>query len=341
MLAIMAYHVAMPRYLFVFLLLALAGASLAGQRNEPIAPLIGALDLDPGKVALGARIYHDASLSDSGRIACASCHDLGRGGTDWRSLSIDSRGRQRRRNTPTIFNATHNYLLHWDGRFSDPSEEARDGITASESLNTPLPHFLARLRARPSYRERFEALYADGLDEASVIDALVTFERSLTTPDSDFDRYLCGDDDALSDAAREGYRLFKQLGCISCHQGVDLGGNLYARIGIAQPIPEDDPVAEDPGLYVLSGREEDRHVFRVPSLRNVAVTPPYLHNGSVDSLDETVRLMGLFQLGRRIPPVDRRRIVAFLRSLTGRYRGRKLIGPAPATVGDKLAPEGK
>ncbi|HFE48385.1 MAG TPA: hypothetical protein ENJ21_03630, partial [Chromatiaceae bacterium] len=218
-----------------------------------------------------------------------------------------------------------------DGRFSDLESEALDGITSARSLDTPLANFLQALREHPHYPKRFAELYADGITKDSLADALATFERSLVTPDSAFDRYLLGDEEALSGEARDGYRLFKQYGCISCHQGVNLGGNLFAKIGIAMPVPPDSLAAQDPGRFDVTGRKQDKHVFRVPSLRNVAVTPPYLHNGSIATLDETIRLMGLFQLGRKIPATDRRKISAFLHGLTGKYQGKLLQAPPPAS----------
>ncbi len=320
----------MKAHRFALILALLPGPSaLAG--DEPVSPVPPASGLDSRKVELGALIYHDISLSDSGRIACASCHDLNRGGSDWNRLSRDSRGNERQRNTPTTFNTSLNYALHWDGRFSDLESEALDGITSARSLDTPLANFLQALREHPHYPKRFAELYADGITKDSLADALATFERSLVTPDSAFDRYLLGDEEALSGEARDGYRLFKQYGCISCHQGVNLGGNLFAKIGIAMPVPPDSLAAQDPGRFDVTGRKQDKHVFRVPSLRNVAVTPPYLHNGSIATLDETIRLMGLFQLGRKIPATDRRKISAFLHGLTGKYQGKLLQAPPPAS----------
>ncbi len=321
----------MKAYRFA-LILALLPAPPALAGDEPVSPVPSASGLDSGKVELGALIYHDISLSDSGRIACASCHDLNRGGADWNRLSRDSRGDKRQRNTPTTFNTSLNYYLHWDGRFSDLESEALDGITSARSLNTPLANFLQALREHPHYSKRFAELYADGITRDNLADALATFERSLVTPDSAFDRYLRGDKDALSGDALDGYRLFKQYGCISCHQGVNLGGNLFAKIGIATPIPADSLAARDPGRFNVTGRRRDKHVFRVPSLRNVAVTPPYLHNGSIATLDETIRLMGLFQLGRKIPATDRKKITAFLHGLTGKYRGKRLQAPPQAST---------
>ncbi len=334
-----------PHYISLILALLSGPPALAG--DKPVSPIPPASGLDSRKVELGALIYHDIRLSDSGRIACASCHDLNRGGTNWSPLSHDSKGNVRKRNTPSTFNTSLNFHLHWDGRFSELEPEALNGIISIHGLDTPLANFLQALREHPQYPKRFAERYADGITKDNLADALATFERSLVTPDSPFDRYLLGDKKALSRDARDGYRLFKQYGCISCHQGVNLGGNLFARIGIATPIPPNSLAARDLGRFGVTGRKRDKHVFRVPSLRNVAVTPPYLHNGSIATLDETIRLMGLFQLGRKIPAADRQKIKAFLHGLTGKYQGKTLQAPPSAdselTIRShtRLAPEAK
>jgi cytochrome c peroxidase len=171
------------------------------------------------------------------------------------------------------------------------------------------------------------------VSKENVVDAIVSFERTLTTPDAPFDRYLLGDETALSREASEGYRRFRAFGCVSCHQGVNVGGNLYGRFGIFEADSLLAPLTDDPGRFRITRNTRHRQVFRVPSLRNVAVTAPYFHDGRAATLDDAVQVMGRHQLGRDLGHDDIRVIAAFLRSLTGEYRGRSLASSSAGREG--------
>ncbi|BCX81776.1 cytochrome c peroxidase [Methylomarinovum caldicuralii] len=277
--------------------------------TEPILPLPPAPAPTPS-ARLGERLFHDPRLSGSGRIRCADCHRLEAGGDDDSPLPAIRSGPYPH-NTLTVFNAVFNYRLHWYGDLATLKQQAETAL--QRDMRVDWNRSLARLKADDGYRRDFAALYGD-IDAEAVIDALVAFERTLVTPDAPFDRFLRGDESALTPAQKRGYRLFKRYGCSACHQGVNVGGNLLQKLGIFGRYP-----SADPGRIAVTGREEYRDVFRVPSLRNVALTAPYFHDGGVQTLEKAVTLMAELQLGTRPPPRDVKAIVAFLKSLTGRY----------------------
>jgi len=294
---------------------------------EPILPLPDPPVLDAARVALGERLFHDPRLSRDGGQTCATCHPLDRGGVDGRPLSLTNQGFPDLVNTPTVFNAEFNFRLTWRGSVRNLSDHFELEVQNPRHAAMSWEALIERLQGDAGYREAFDRAYPVGLTRASVIDAMVAFERSLVTPDSRFDRFLKGERDAIDAREREGYRRFRQYGCVSCHQGVNVGGNLYQRIGVFANyfLLRGGPIGEpDLGLYTLTGRDDDRYIFRVPSLRNVALTAPYFHDGSVASLPEAIRLMGRLQLGRELSDEDVELIDLFLRTLTGTWRGRSL-----------------
>ena len=296
-----------------------------GIDSEPITPVPAAEALDPAKIELGRRMFHDVRLSRGDRVSCASCHDLARGGDDGRARSETNDGRPSDFNASTVFNAALNARLNWRGNFRTLTEQNEAVLLDPRLMNATWPELLAKLRAGADYRAAFKALYG-GPEREHVLDALATFQRSLLTPDARFDRYLRGERDAITAEEARGYQLFKAYGCIACHQGVNVGGNLFQRFGVFyDPFAARGNVgAADLGRYTITGREDDRKVFRVPSLRNVAVTSPYFHDGSAASLAEAVDIMARSQLGRELPRDDIDLIIRFLRTLTGVYRGQSL-----------------
>ena len=296
------------------------------QQIEPISPLPRNIDLPPAKVALGERLFRDPRLSSNNTIACVSCHDFDRGGTDRRQFSLGVGGKVGAINAPTVFNSGFNFVQFWNGRAASLEDQVAGPIHNPNEMASDWSQVLAKLGEDSDYRARFAAVYANGITATNVADAIACFERSLVTPDAPFDRYLRGDLNALSADQREGYRRFKDLGCTGCHQGVNIGGNLFQRFGVMRDFfaGKRSPTAADLGRYNVTGREEDRHVFKVPSLRNVALTPPYFHDGSVATLEDAVAVMGRVQLDRDLTPDDTRLIVAFLRSLTGKWQGKPL-----------------
>lgn len=289
--------------------------------SEPLLPLPRTVAMDFRKVALGNLLFHDKRLSQDGTLACAGCHPLDRGGVDGLQTSIGVRGQVTEINAPTVFNSSLNFKQFWDGR-ADTLEQQIDGpIQNPMELGSAWPDVVAKLQQDDNLRRRFALIYPDGIGADNIKDAIATFERSLITPNSRFDRYLRGESQALSASELEGYRLFRSYGCVSCHQGANIGGNMFARFGVMRDYFKDrgNITHADLGRFNVTGDPQDKHVFKVPSLRNVALTAPYFHDASAQTLTQAVIIMGLYQLGVSIPSHDVMHIVAFLGSLTGDY----------------------
>lgn len=290
---------------------------------EPIQPLMPPLGLNPEKVALGQALFTDPRLSHDNSIACANCHGLQppMAGADGRVTALGIRGQQGDINTPTVFNSALNFSQFWDGRAATLEEQAAGPVHNPKEMGSNWAEVVAKLSAAKDYPDAFNRLYPDGITGGNIVDAIATFERSLITTGSRFDNWLLGQNDALSDQEREGYRLFKDFGCISCHQGANIGGNMYQKFGIfGDFLPAGRaPRSSDLGRYNVTRKEEDRFVFKVPSLRNVARTAPYFHDGSARDLSSAVATMARVQLGREISPQEIALIVQFLEATTGRY----------------------
>jgi cytochrome c peroxidase len=282
---------------------------------------------EPAKMRLGERLFRDARLSHDDRFACVSCHQLDRAGDDGLAKSMGADGRLLDFNTPTVFNAALSFRLNWRGNFVTFEDEAEAALLNPRLMGTSWAELTAKLRSDHAYAEAFQTTYGGPPERLQILDALAAFERSLITPGAPFDRYLRGDRMAIGPDAVHGYVLFKSYGCIACHQGVNVGGNLFQKFGIFDdPFENRAITSADLGRFALTGKDADRFVFRVPSLRNVAVTAPYFHDGSAATLEKAVTEMARSQLGRVIPPEDIAAIVRFLRTLTGEYRGRPLVG---------------
>jgi cytochrome c peroxidase len=279
--------------------------------EEPIAPIPEPPPIDPRKVKLGERLFGDPRLSHDNSRSCSSCHDLSTNGASMKRQDVGPDGSSLPFNTPTIFNATLNFRLGWEGKLRTIQSDVKAALENPQVMGASISEAVARLAADPDLRKEFIATYGSGPDAANMVDAIASFERTLVTPDSKFDRWLTGDAAALSTEELDGYRLFKSLGCVSCHQGVNVGGNLFERHGIFHPLASPKP-----------------EILRVPSLRNVATTPPYFHDGSAQTLDEAVRKMGLAQLNSTLTDQQVNAIVAYLQTLTGKYRGAP-VGASP------------
>lgn len=284
---------------------------------EPITALPRA-EFDTRKAELGRRLFHDGALSGDGTIACSTCHSLDNGGAEPRRTSTGIRGQVGPINSPTVLNATFNFVQFWDGRAGDLRAQAAGPISNPIEMGASWPIVLERLGQDAEYREAFTAAYPDGITQVNVLDAIVEYEKSLVTP-SRFDRYLAGDASAITTAEREGYETFKSVGCTACHQGVNVGGGMYQRMGLVRDyFAERGAETEaDLGRYNVTHDDADKHVFKVPTLRNIELTAPYLHDGSQQSLADAVRVMGRYQLGRDLTPQQVESIVAFLKTLTG------------------------
>lgn len=275
--------------------------------QDVIIPVPSSFGADPERVALGRMLFADTRLSREGDRACITCHDIRSNGASAAARNLTTDGTPMPRNTPTAFNAALSFRLGWAGDIPTLRDQAEIALTQPEFLGGSWPRILAVIRADPALDGPFRATYGRDADRAAVIDAINNFERSLLTPGSRFDRWLRGDVQAITESERAGYALFKGIGCAACHQGVNVGGNLFEKVGIFVTIP--NRAAE---------------VLRVPSLRNVAVTAPYFDDGGVATLPEAVRLMAQAQLGRELTDAQTSSIVAFLGTLTGSYEGRPL-----------------
>ncbi len=289
--------------------------------EAPIQPIPLAILVDEEKVALGQQIFSDPILSGDGTISCATCHQLATGGADGLRTSQGINGAQGRVNAPSVYNSRFNFRQFWDGR-AESLEDQMDGpINNPNEMGSSWGEVLEKLGATDHYPAAFNRIYADGITVDNVKDVLAEFQRSLTTPNSRFDRYLRGDTLALSADEIAGYNLFRNYGCASCHQGVNVGGNIYQRFGIMADYFADrgDITEADYGLYNVTGLEEDRYVFKVPSLRNVALTAPYFHDGAAETLEQAVETMGYYQLGRNLADAEISLIVRFLNTLTGEH----------------------
>jgi cytochrome c peroxidase len=275
---------------------------------------------DMVKVVLGRRLFFDTRLSGDGTLSCASCHSFDHGGAEPRTTSLGIGGAVGPINSPTVLNASLNFVQFWDGRAADLREQARGPVTNPIEMGSSFERVVAALTADPTYVADFRALYTNGITEANIVDAIAEYESALITP-APFDRFLHGDKMALSADERAGYELFRELGCMSCHRGTNLGGTMYQRFGLVREYFGPDlgrPLTEaDNGRFNVTRKETDRHRFKVPTLRNVALTAPYLHDGSRATLNEAVLVMSRHQLGRDLDAGQVRLVVTFLGALTG------------------------
>jgi cytochrome c peroxidase len=293
--------------------------------EEPLLPLPAALGYSEAKVKLGAALFSEVRLSADNTQSCASCHDLAHAGIDRKRFSVGVGQAVGTINAPTVFNSGLNFVQFWDGRAASLEEQVPGPVHNPIEMASNWAQVLSKLKADPTYRYAFERVYQDGITAANITDAIATFERTLVTTGSRFDRYLLGERGAISELEASGYRRFKEYGCASCHQGVGVGANMYQRFGVMADYFSNRQVGKsDLGRFNVTGLEEDRHVFKVPGLRNVAVTAPYFHDGSVATLEEAVMIMGRYQLGRDLTQEDVTAISAFLRSLTGQWQGQYL-----------------
>jgi len=293
---------------------------------EPVMPLPLRIDLDQTKVDLGRRLFLDSRLSHDNTIFCGSCHHLELGGTDRRIRSLGIGGATGDVNAPTVFNSGLNFRQFWDGRAATLEDQVDGPVNDAKEMGSNWPEVISKLERDRDYVRAFRDLYPDGMESANIKDAIATFERSLITPNSPFDKFLRGDRQALTEQQLAGYQLFKAYGCVACHQGVNIGGNMFQRFGVARDYFADrgHVAKSDLGRFNVTGLERDLHRFKVPSLRNVALTAPYFHDGSAATLEQAVNIMAKYQLGRTLPSHDRDLIVGFLRTLTGEYHGEPL-----------------
>ena len=320
------------RALAAGLALLLATAALAQPRApEPISPIPLAPPPDANKARLGRLLFNDVRLSKGNAMACSRCHNLAAGGADGLPKSVAADGSRTPRNTPTILNVASNFRLGWDGRSESLEEQTSAVLHDAGVMASSWDEVRAKLQQDGAMVQHFKAAYADGLQNKNIADALVTYQRSLTTPNSRFDRFLRGDKAALRPDELKGYALFKSNGCVACHQGVGVGGNMFQVFGVigergAYLRKHAGTAGSDLGRFSRTRLDDDRYVFRVPSLRNVGLTAPYLHDGSAATLDEAVEIMFRYQLGRTARRDETAMIVKFLLTLSGELDGKPLEG---------------
>ena len=297
-------------------------------RHEPILPIPLKNEINAGKASLGESLFFDKRLSSNNQVSCASCHQLEAGGDDNVALGLSSLTDQHIINTPSIFNAQYNFRQNWDGSVKTLEEQIDMVLKNQHELDNNWGDVITTLSQDNDLTKEFHTIYQDGITKENIVDALVEFEKTLTTPNSRFDKYLRKEDVELSDKELKGYMVFKELGCISCHQGVNVGGNLYQKFGVFYNYIAErgDIKKSDYGRMNVTNRQMDAFVFKVPSLRNIAVTAPYLHDGSAETIEEAISIMGKTQLGRTLTNNEIRLIKSFLYTLTGEYKNKPLGG---------------
>ena len=302
---------------------------LVGERAaEPVRPIVAAPEVDESKVKLGFQLFHDTRLSVDNTVSCASCHALETGGVDNHQYSHGVEERLGGVNAPTVYNAVYNFVQFWDGRAKTLADQAAGPpLNPMEMASTSFDEIIAKLQADKEFAKAFKAVYPDGLTQANITNAIEEFERTLVTPNSQFDKWLLGDDAALTAEELRGYELFKENGCATCHVGINLGGESYELMGLRRHYFAErglELTEEDNGRFKETKQERDRHRFKTPGLRNVALTWPYYHDGTRLTMHDAVRDMALYQCDVELADADIDAIVAFLYTLTGEYNGVKL-----------------
>jgi cytochrome c peroxidase len=303
-----------------------ATTSSSMESNEPIQPIVAIAGLDPRKIDLGRRLFEDPRLSHNNQLSCAGCHSLKTGGTDRVARSVGINGESGTISAPTVLNSGFNFRQFWDGRAATLESQIDGPVQSPAEMGSNWAEVIGKLKQSPAYVRDFRQVYGDDIRSGHVRDCIAEFERSLSTPNSRFDRFLRHEKNALTSRERQGYALFKSFGCASCHQGMNAGGNMYQKVGVMAPYFTDrGHITEaDLGRFNVTGNPQDMYMFKVPSLRNVALTPPYFHDGTATTLSEAVRMMAKYQLGRHLSDEDVESIVEFLKTLTGELNGKPL-----------------
>lgn len=297
--------------------------------NEPLQALPKSIPTDPKKVALGDKLFNDKRLSGDDTLSCASCHALDKAGTDNLRFAEGVRKQFGDINAPTVFNAAFNVKQFWNGRAADLQEQAGGPpFNPIEMDSKDWAQVIAKLQQDPALTAAFTAVYPQGWTGDNITDAIAEYEKTLITPNSRFDKWLMGDNKALSSAEVEGYNRFKAYRCASCHVGKSIGGQSFEYMDLKKDYFADrgNPLGSDEGLKAFTNVDTDLHKFKVPNLRNIELTAPYMHDGTVTNLDEAVRVMGVYLSGMDIPKGDRDLIVGFLRTLTGEHKGMPVQG---------------
>ena len=290
-------------------------ATTAIAANEPIQPIEAVKDINEAQAALGKKLFFDPRLSKSGFISCNSCHNLSMGGTDNLKTSIGHKWNQGPINSPTVLNSRFNLAQFWDGRAKDLKAQAGGPIeNPGEMAST---HKLAAdvVASISGYQAEFKRVFGpEGVDIDKITTAIAEFEKTLVTPNSRFDKWLLGNKDAINKDEKKGYELFKSTGCVTCHNGIAVGGNSYQKMGSISPYKTNNKAK---GRFDVTKKESDKFMFKVPTLRNIELTYPYFHDGNAATLTDAVQTMGKIQLAKEFSQKENASIVAFLKTLTG------------------------
>ncbi|MTJ83922.1 MAG: cytochrome-c peroxidase [Telmatospirillum sp.] len=298
-------------------LAAVPGLTLAAApaADEPIQPVEPAKITNARMVDLGKELFFDPRLSKSGVISCNSCHNLAMGGTDNIKTSVGHRWTKGPINAPTVLNAGLNVAQFWDGRAADLKEQAGGPIANPGEMGSSAELAVEVLQTIPAYVRSFKEVFgSEKITIDAVTRAIAAYEETLATPNSRFDKWLKGDKKALTQTELAGYALFKDAGCVSCHNGPNVGGSSFQKMGAVEPYKTTNPAQ---GRFDVTRNEDDRMMFKVPSLRNIELTYPYFHDGEAATLTEAVTTMGKVQLGRDFTSEETGKIVSFLKTLTG------------------------
>jgi cytochrome c peroxidase len=290
---------------------------------EPIplfSPMLPGNPASAEKIELGKMLYFDPRLSASHAISCNSCHNIGLGGTDAEPTSLGHRWQHGGRNAPTVFNAVFSKAQFWDGRAVDLEEQAGGPIVNPLEMASPAAHVAEQLKGISGYRALFASAFPEDSDPVTLSNAekaIAVFEATLITPKAPFDRFLKGDPNALTSEQKQGLALFMDRGCAACHNGINIGGGMYTPFGVVEKPAADLLPPTDKGRFMVTRTPSDAYVFKVPTLRNIALTAPYFHTGQVWDLRQAVAIMGASQLGIHLTDAEAGQITTFLDSLTG------------------------
>jgi cytochrome c peroxidase len=305
----------MKKILFpLFAVVSLSTSSQAVE-NEPIQPIPPASEINAPVAELGKKLFFDPRLSKSGVISCNSCHNLSMGGADNITSSVGHKWNKGPINSPTVLNSRFNLAQFWDGRAADLKAQAAGPIASPGEMAATHELVIEIIASIPQYAAEFSTAFGSGgVNLDRVTTAIAEFEKTLVTPNSRFDQWLKGKKDALTASELEGYQLFKNSGCVACHNGPAVGGGSFQKFGVLAPYNAQSPAQ---GRFDVTKNEADRFFFKVPTLRNVELTYPYFHDGGAKTLSEAVDVMGRIQLGRTFSTEENSKVVAFLKTLTG------------------------
>jgi cytochrome c peroxidase len=281
----------------------------------PIQPIPQLKSIDKSWRDLGKALFNSTLLSHDNSVSCASCHVINQGGDDGFPMSIGIKGAVSGRNSPTVLNSTFSFRQFWDGRSSDLAQQVVGPIHNPIEMGSNFPEIISKLNQSAEFVSAFKQISSDGITADAIVQAIVTFEESLITPNSAIDQYIQGNEAALSAQQKKGYDKFIGFGCVSCHQGMNIGGNLYQRIGRISHVPA--KLLQDKGRFEITKNKNDEFVFKVPSLRNINRTAPYFHNGSVETLEEAVKIMASGQLGIDLSQQDVEDLLALFEAFNG------------------------